>query len=544
MDTFDLVFALILIGSIILEAILDARDHHGHFEKKDSLVNLKIASIGTVVNFAAKGTLFSMFLWIEPYAFFDAGSGILAWLAVFILTDLQYFLFHWLSHKSRFFWAMHVVHHSSHKFNYTTAIRTPFTNSFFRFATLTPLVLIGFDPLMVILMNGMIGTFTFFQHTEMVGKLGWLEYIFITPSHHRVHHASNEQYLDRNYGGVLVIWDKLFRTFEWEEEKPVYGLTKPLKDTGIYNVITHEWKDIVRDVKSTSNWKHKLQYVFGRPGWTPTAVRERSRVEHTAFSKISVSAIVTMLVLMGLSVTLAQTSAELVNLGIAAETKVGEQTALKYYERAIQQDPLHAEALWRASRMLSNQSGRSTDKDIKLQKANQANALAIRAIQIDPKSKDARLCNIIVLGLLSEAASSPAEKLSNAKVIYAEAETILKLDSLYAPAYYILGKWHLELAKLNWAEKLACNLLFGGVPKGVSFEKSIRYFEKAIQLQPNYILFYYGKASALYHMGRYDKVISLLELALQLVPGEPDDKLRQMKCRKLLDDSKLIIAKA
>ncbi len=275
MGTFDLIFALTLIGSIILEAVLDARDDHEHFDKKDSTINLKIAAIGMAVNFAAKGTLYSMFLLVEPFAFFDAGSGILAWLILFLLTDLQYFFFHWLSHKSRFFWAMHVIHHSSQKFNYTTAVRTPFTNSFFRFATLSPLVLLGYEPIMVIFMNGLISGITFFQHTELIHKLGWLEYVFVTPSHHRVHHASNTHYLDKNYGGVLIIWDKLFETFELEDEKPVYGLTKSLNDPDVYTVITHEWKDIVRDIKSTTNWKHKLFYVFARPGWTPDSITQK-----------------------------------------------------------------------------------------------------------------------------------------------------------------------------------------------------------------------------------------------------------------------------
>ncbi len=270
MGAFDTVFAILLISSVILEALLDTTHHLGHYEKNDSLLNIKIAAIGIVVNFLAKALMYSGFVMLVPYAMLTISNSIGAMVLLFLLTDLQYYLFHWLCHRSRFFWASHVIHHSSPRYNFSTAIRTPFTNSFFRFASFTPLVLLGFDPLMVIFMNAIIAAITFYQHTELVGKLGILEYIFITPSHHRVHHGSNEQYIDKNYGGVLLIWDKLFNTFEPEKERPVYGLTKPLTDTRLSHVLFHEWKDIVEDIKSASNCKEKIYYLFAPPGWKPS----------------------------------------------------------------------------------------------------------------------------------------------------------------------------------------------------------------------------------------------------------------------------------
>jgi len=270
MGTFDTIFAILLIGSVILEVLFDTTHQLGHYEKRDSILNIKIAAIGIVVNFIAKTIMFAGFILLTPYALFTPGNGFVAMVVLFLLTDLQYYIFHWLCHRSRFFWAMHVIHHSSPRYNFSTAIRTPFTNSFFRFASFTPIVLLGFDPLMVIFMNAIIAAITFYQHTELVGKLGILEYIFITPSHHRVHHGSNKQYIDKNYGGVLLLWDKLFNTFEPEQERPVYGLTKPLTDTRLSHVLFHEWKDIVADIKSTSNWKHKVNYLFAPPGWKPS----------------------------------------------------------------------------------------------------------------------------------------------------------------------------------------------------------------------------------------------------------------------------------
>lgn len=546
MGTFNLITALVFIGAIVLEALLNAKDDLDHYEKADSKTNFTIASIGVIVNLVAQGTLLSAFIWIKRYSNFDVGTGSVAWIVGILLVDLQYFLFHVLSHKSRFFWAMHVIHHSSHKFNLTTAIRTPFTNSFFRFASLAPLVLIGFNPLMIIFVNTIIGIITFFQHTEMVKKLGWLEYILNTPSHHRVHHASNEKYLDKNYGGILIIWDKLFGTFQKEEEKPVYGLTKPLKNKGFVNVLTHEWRAILKDVWHAKKLSHKFCYVFGKPGWKPRPVEMKSGQQYSFLSTIIARrvAFIVLLLTITFSIVHANSPDELVHQGIVAEKKLDEQSALNFYEKAILENPRHVEALWRASRMLSNAAGRSADKSSKIQYASRAKTFSKQAMGINPVCKEARLCYIIALGLLSEAASSPSEKLANAKIIYAEAEAVLKIDSLNAPAYYVLGKWHFELAKLNWAEKLACNLLFGGVPNGVSFDKSIRYFEKAIHLQPDYILFHYGRASAFYYMGKYDKAIPILESALKLAPVEPDDEIRKQKCVKMLEESKEHYTKA
>ena len=543
MDTFNIIISAFFIGCIDLEAYLNAKDNLDHYDKNESRVNIIIAFIGVLVNLSVKGMMLSIFLWASSYSYFDLGNSIQTWVALFLLNDLQFYLFHVLGHKSRFFWAMHVIHHSSTKYNLTTAIRTPFTNSIFRFTSLLPLVLIGFDPLMVVWMDSLIISFTFFQHTEMIKKLGWAEYIFSTPSHHRVHHASDAKYLDKNYGGVLIIWDKLFGTFQVEEESPTYGLTKPINSTNVFTILFHEWRDIIRDLSKTKNWKYRINYLFAKPGWKPTPVKfnNNGSMDFTLFFR----RIVLIIVLIGItfSMTSANSSEEWVKRGILAEKKFDEQNALKFYELAIKENPNHVEALWRASRMLSNSAGRSADKNGKLVKAKQADALAKKAIRLNPQSVEARLCHIIALGLLSEVASSPSEKLTNAKVIYAEAETVLTIDSLNAPAYYVLGKWHLELAKLNWAEKLACNLLFGGVPRGVSFDKSLRYFEKAIRLQPDYILFYYGKASVFYHTGSYDKAITILERALHLTPVEPDDAIRQQKCKSMLKESKQLYAK-
>jgi sterol desaturase/sphingolipid hydroxylase (fatty acid hydroxylase superfamily) len=543
MSTYNIITAICFISSIALEAFLDARENLGLYEKKDTRANIILAVIGVIVNLIAKGLIFSLFLLVEPLAVFDAGRDVLSWIVLFLLTDLHFYLFHWLGHKSRFFWAMHVIHHSSPRYNLTTAIRTPFTNCFFRIASFTPFILIGFDPIMVVIMDSLLISFTFYQHTEMVKKLGWLEYVLSTPSHHRVHHASDEKYLDKNFGGVLIIWDKLFGTFKEEEEHPTYGLTKPLDSNNVVRIIFHEWIAMAHDVRYARNLKEVFGYIFLYPGWKPGVKSAKGR-QTFLFPSVKNAAIIAFLIGLSYSFINAQSPTDLLKEGLVAEESHNDQLAYQYYSQILALNPNHTEALWRASRILSNQSGRSSLKADKTRFAQQADELAVKSIKLNPGCKEAHLAHIVALGLLSEVASSPAEKLQHAKTIKAEAETIVQLDSLYAPAYYVLGKWHLEIAKLNWAEKLACNVLFGGVPKGASYEKSIQYFERAITLQPGYILFHYGKASALYHSGKYDLAIAVLEKALRLPHTEPDDQVRQKKCQNLLKETRQLYTKA
>ena len=141
------------------------------------------------------------------------------------------------------------------------------TNTCYRFLYEVPLCLLGFDAGMVILVHTIILSFAFFQHSELIGKLGWLEYFLNTPSHHRVHHASNEKYLDKNFGAVLIIWDKLFGTFQAEEEKPRYGLTKPIRTVHPVKIFFHEWMALAVDLRRAISWKERMGIVFRAPGW-------------------------------------------------------------------------------------------------------------------------------------------------------------------------------------------------------------------------------------------------------------------------------------
>ncbi len=189
----------------------------------------------------------------------------------FVLDDLLYYVFHRSAHRVRWFWASHVIHHSSQHYNLTTALRQTWTGFLsFSFAFRLPLLLIGFDVRLVLFVAGINLIYQFWVHTEAVRRLpARLEWLLNTPSHHRVHHGSNPRYLDRNYGGVFIVWDRLFGTFEAEDDaEPVrYGLVHNLASFNPLVTATHEWVAIARDFAAARSWRARWMAVAGPPGW-------------------------------------------------------------------------------------------------------------------------------------------------------------------------------------------------------------------------------------------------------------------------------------
>lgn len=194
-----------------------------------------------------------------------------AWVLLFFLDDFSYYWFHRSNHEVRLFWAGHVNHHSSRNLNFATALRQGVGERLHKFLFWLWLPLLGFDPAMVITMISINLFYQFWIHTTAINRLPrWFEAVFNTPSHHRVHHASNIRYLDRNHGGVLIIWDRLFGTFSPEvHEEPVrYGLTKNLESDDILTVALHEYRTLWRDVRRAGCWREKWRYLLLAPGWS------------------------------------------------------------------------------------------------------------------------------------------------------------------------------------------------------------------------------------------------------------------------------------
>jgi sterol desaturase/sphingolipid hydroxylase (fatty acid hydroxylase superfamily) len=197
----------------------------------------------------------------------DLGRGLLATVGAVVAWDFIYYWNHRFMHESRFMWAYHVVHHSSERLNLSTALRQPVAEVLTTPIPYGVLCLFGIDPSLIDTARGINLLYQFWIHTEAVGRLGQAEGVLNTPSHHRVHHGSNRQYLDRNHGSILILWDRLFGTFQPEGDRVVYGLTRNIDTSNPLRIATHEYVDILRDVSHSTNWAERLSYVVRGPGW-------------------------------------------------------------------------------------------------------------------------------------------------------------------------------------------------------------------------------------------------------------------------------------
>ncbi len=236
------------------------------FKYESSVTNLSIGIAERLLNLFISAAFYSLFAFIySKYALLAIPNYWWVWSLLILSTDLVWYWYHRLGHEINLFWAAHIVHHQSEEMNYTVAARITTFQALIRNLFWCILPFIGFHPDMVITMLLIHGAYSFFTHTQMIGKLGWLEYILITPSLHRVHHASNEKYLDKNYGDVFVFWDKIFGTFQKEEEEPVYGLTHPVKSYSFLWQHFHYFLEIAEAFRSSRGLNRKLRALFGSP---------------------------------------------------------------------------------------------------------------------------------------------------------------------------------------------------------------------------------------------------------------------------------------
>lgn len=273
----------VFILLILVEMVIALRRNRSRYETWDSFTSLMLGLGSQVAGALTGAAVVVMAVWLYQFRIFDIGIALpkywWAWIACFFLDDLAYYVFHRSAHRVRVFWASHVIHHSSQHYNLSTALRQTWTGFFsLTFLFRMPLFLIGFPPEMVFFCGGINLIYQFWIHTEAIGKMPrWFEAVMNTPSHHRVHHATNPRYLDANYAGVFIIWDKMFGSFieERDDEKIRYGLVRQL---GTFNVIWaafHEWVGIAKDVWAAP-WGHKMGYVVREPGWTHDGSRDTS----------------------------------------------------------------------------------------------------------------------------------------------------------------------------------------------------------------------------------------------------------------------------
>ena len=255
--------------TMIVEAWICSREKVIGYKNKDTFASLSMGIGNVLVQNAWKGVVVGVAAFLYQYTWFELPQAWWTWVAVIIAHDFLYYWFHRFSHEIRLFWAAHVNHHSSEHYNLSTALRqswtTPFTSMFFYW----PLPLLGVHPAMILVADAISLLYQYWIHTELIGRMGPFESIMNTPSHHRVHHGANVQYLDRNYAGIFIIWDKLFDTFEPEKEPVCYGLTKNITSFNPIIVAFHEWVAMLKDAWQANTWHERWLYLYQPPGWSP-----------------------------------------------------------------------------------------------------------------------------------------------------------------------------------------------------------------------------------------------------------------------------------
>jgi len=243
-------------------------------DKNEMFTNIAIGTVAIAISTSSKGFVYLFLTWLFKFRLFTiAPTAWWAWAICFFADDLSYYWFHRASHQVRFLWASHAVHHSPQNFTFSSALRMPWTSTLtgnFLFWFWMPLA--GLAPMMIVTVKSFNAVYQFWLHTEKINKMPkWFEALFNTPSHHRVHHGSNVEYLDKNHGGTLIIWDRLFGTYCNETQKPVYGLTKNIKTKNLLGIVFHEWGGLYKDIRCASSAKERMQMIFLAPGWRKPA---------------------------------------------------------------------------------------------------------------------------------------------------------------------------------------------------------------------------------------------------------------------------------
>lgn len=257
----------ILIG---IEVLYDFYSHRHLYRLNDSISNISQGIGQQVTGVFLKTVMFYGYLFLyEHFRIFFVEPTLLNWILLFVALDFFYYWFHRLSHEINLLWAAHIVHHQSEEYNLSVALRQSWFQGIFSSVFYLPLALIGFNPIMFVTISSFNTLYQFWIHTRVIGKLGPLEWIFNTPSHHRVHHGSNPKYIDKNHGGTLIVWDRIFGTFQEEEEEPFYGITHPLNSWNPVWANLHYWSELFSSAGKTLLLKNKILLFLKPPGWFP-----------------------------------------------------------------------------------------------------------------------------------------------------------------------------------------------------------------------------------------------------------------------------------
>lgn len=274
----------IFIALIILEMLVGYKRGHSNYYFSDTLNSMSLGMLSQITSVFMKLFLVGIYAWVfRHFALFALPNAWWVWLAGLLFYDFLYYWLHRCGHEVAVLWAAHVVHHQSECYNLSTALRQTSSGPLLAWIFYLPLAILGVPVEMFVAISLIDLLYQFWVHTEQIGKLGWFDRVFVTPSNHRVHHATNEIYLDKNYGGILIMWDRLFGTFieEQDEHQVVYGTRSPLQSWNPITANIEVYQKIIQDARHASNWKDKIRIWFKHPGWQPADVAQKN--PHVAF---------------------------------------------------------------------------------------------------------------------------------------------------------------------------------------------------------------------------------------------------------------------
>ncbi len=277
-------FFLLLIS---IELFINWREQRHLYHANEALASIGMGLGSLVINVLMKALAFGVMTMLYEFRLFEIGWHWWSWVLMLFADDFSFYWHHRLSHEIRVLWAAHVNHHSSQDYNLAIALRQSWVEQLYKYVFWLWLPIVGFDPLMVMIMMSFSLIYQYWVHTEVIRRFpAVIEFIFNTPSHHRVHHASNIRYLDQNHGGILIIWDRLFGTFtaESDEERPVYGITSNIHTHNLFKIAFHEYQNVWKDVKNAPKWSDKLKYLFYSPGWSHNGPDLRAKSLRKALS--------------------------------------------------------------------------------------------------------------------------------------------------------------------------------------------------------------------------------------------------------------------
>ena len=258
----------IILAMILVETLISAFNRKSLYKNKDTLCTSGLLFGNILMGFAIKGATLGLHIFLYQFRVFDLVNVIplwAMWLITFILIDFVFYIYHRFSHRVRFLWAIHMSHHSSEEMNFAVSMRQAWLGPISKIPFFIVLPLLGLDPT-IIAVAGVISTlWGVVGHTQIVGKLGPLEWILNTPSHHRVHHGANSEYIDKNYGNLLIIWDRMFGTFEPEKAKVKYGLVNNVNTFNPIKITFMGWQSMMQDIQKAKNYREVFSIIFGPP---------------------------------------------------------------------------------------------------------------------------------------------------------------------------------------------------------------------------------------------------------------------------------------